>query len=156
MVGTAMSLNYLSWGQVRLKIMFAFGDYERQRRENGREWFVVYNVAHLVAPNTLLTPDVSVTDFAAMGNKVGNSYIHVAPTIAVEVVNRFNLAAALQAKRLMYFKAGTPQVWNVYPDTEIIEIHHKHGSNVYRIDDTISGGDVLPGFTLPVRDIFPK
>jgi hypothetical protein len=156
MVGAAMSLNHLSWGQIRQKIMFAFWDYERERRENGREWFVVYNVAHLVASNTLLTPDVSVTDFAAMGNKVGNSYIHAAPTIAVEVINRFYLAASLQAKRLMYFKAGTRQIWNVYPDTKLIEIHHKHGSNVYGIDDTISGGDVLPNFSLPVRDIFPE
>jgi hypothetical protein len=25
----------------------------------------------------------------------------------------------------------------------------------FDIDDTLNGGDVLPGFTLPLRDIFP-
>lgn len=31
----------------------------------------------------------------------------------------------------------------------------KDGEDILTLDDTLDGGQVLPGFTLPVRDIFP-
>jgi hypothetical protein len=40
---------------------------------------------------------------------------------------------------------------------ESVEVYRPgHKPLVLSVDDIIDGGDVLPGFRLPVRDLFPK
>ena len=36
------------------------------------------------------------------------------------------------------------------------ELHTLDDVDILTIDDTLDGGDVLPSFTLPVKDIFPE
>ena len=42
-----------------------------------------------------------------------------------------------------------------YPDTRRVDVHSEDGSIVtLSEDDALDGGDVLPGFTCPVSEIF--
>lgn len=43
----------------------------------------------------------------------------------------------------------------MYPKKRLIEVLTPTDRHLLTVDDTLSGGDVLPGFTLAVRDIFP-
>lgn len=57
----------------------------------------------------------------------------------------------------MWISFSVPLVWVVNPETRTIEIH-RHGQPLLSLteDDTLDGGEVLPGFTCPVRDVFDQ
>jgi len=61
----------------------------------------------------------------------------------------------LRIKVTNYLAAGTV-VWVVDPDKKVVEIHAP-GKRADRLGmkETISGGDVLPGFALAVKEVFP-
>lgn len=87
--------------------------------------------------------------------KVG--YNPFAPELAVEVdfPSTYESARKLQIKIANYLAAGT-LLWIVYPETKTVEIYAPgQAMRWVGIDDTLDGGDVLPGFKLAVRDIFP-
>jgi hypothetical protein len=44
----------------------------------------------------------------------------------------------------------------VYPDKRLVEVLTRASRELLTEADTLDGGDVLPGFTLAVRDIFPQ
>lgn len=43
----------------------------------------------------------------------------------------------------------------MYPAKRLIEVHDADDFVILDADDTLDGGDVLPGFTLAVEEIFP-
>jgi Uma2 family endonuclease len=61
----------------------------------------------------------------------------------------------MRVKVVNYLSVGTT-VWVVDPDRKLVEVY-MHGQPVKKIgiDGTLDGGDVLPSFTLAVKDIFP-
>lgn len=84
----------------------------------------------------------------------GNAW-PVVPELAIEVVSPYDLAEDLDEKIREYFLAGVKLVWVVYPkadkivvleSTTAIKVVHKH--------DLLDGGAVLPGFQLPLKELF--
>ena len=84
-----------------------------------------------------------------------DEWYEVAPDLAVEVISPGNTAGDIQRKVQQLLRAGTRLIWLVYPDTRMVEAHTPDGTKTFREDDTLSGGDVLPGFEIRVGDIFP-
>jgi Uma2 family endonuclease len=81
----------------------------------------------------------------------------VAPDLAVEVASPDE---DVLKKAREYILAGTQLVWVVYVEERIVYVFRPPLSktsqyNILDENDTLDGGDVLPGFTLSVRDIFP-
>ena len=81
--------------------------------------------------------------------------VDLAPDLAVEVISPSNKAADTHRKIRQLLAAGTALVWIVYPDSRIVDVHTRDGASTLEADDMLSGGDVLPGFEVPVREIFP-
>jgi Uma2 family endonuclease len=55
----------------------------------------------------------------------------------------------------MYLQAGVRLVWLVNPATRIVAVYQTETDPVMLSEgDTLDGGDVLPGFTVPVAEIF--
>ena len=80
----------------------------------------------------------------------------IPPDLAVEYVSPTTSEQLLRIKTANYLAAGTV-VWVVYPEIHEIEVYYPgQAVQTLRIDDTLDGGEVLPGFTLPVKDIFPE
>lgn len=84
-----------------------------------------------------------------------NTLLDFAPDLAVEVISPSNEAANIHRKIRQLLAAGTTLVWIVYPSTRTVEVHGRSGATTLEDDDVLSGGDVLPGFEVPVREIFP-
>ena len=83
------------------------------------------------------------------------SSIHGAPDLAVEIVSPTDKASDLAVKIADYLAAGTQQVWIVEPNTRTVTVYQPGGeARVYGADDTLDGGDLLPGLALPVGDLF--
>jgi Uma2 family endonuclease len=81
----------------------------------------------------------------------------LAPNLAVEVWSPSNTPAEMAAKRADYFAAGVELVWEVQPDKRIITVYTSAtAATTLGENDVLSGGNVLPGFTLPVRDLFAE
>ena len=80
-----------------------------------------------------------------------------APDLAAEVISPSNTRKEMARKLEDYFKSGVRLVWYFYPKTR--ECHAFQSSQdcvILREDDTLSGGDVVPGFSLRLRDFFAQ
>jgi Uma2 family endonuclease len=79
------------------------------------------------------------------------------PDLAIEVKSPTDSKRELRRKAEDYLRFGTKMVWLVFPDEKQVEVYVP-GQDVREvgIDGILDGGDVLPGFMLPVRDIFPE
>jgi Uma2 family endonuclease len=79
----------------------------------------------------------------------------VVPNLAVEVISPSNLANAVQEKLEEYFQAGVERVWVVYPRWKRIYVYESPTSvRIPTAADTLDGGPVLPGFQLPLANLF--
>jgi len=78
------------------------------------------------------------------------------PDLAVEVISPSNKTSDIHLKVMQLLKAGTRLVWLVHPLTRSVEAHTPEGATTLHENDTLSGGDVLPGFELRIGDIFPS
>jgi Uma2 family endonuclease len=82
--------------------------------------------------------------------------ITVAPDVAVEVVSPSETYHKVMRKVAMVLRYGTCMVLVVDQDERTMAVHTSEGSTVLTVDDVFDGRDVMPGFQLAVRDIFPK
>jgi Uma2 family endonuclease len=98
-------------------------------------------------------PDVSFLSAANVTPSKG--FIYGAPDLAVEIVSPSQDYDEMFKKSQEYFHAGTRQVWIVLPNLRQIDVLTPDGKvSKNGVSDTISGGNLLPGFTLNVADIF--
>ena len=80
----------------------------------------------------------------------------ISPDLAVEVVGKGNTRKELSRKRRDFFTHGTRLVWQVDERKRFVEVYTspKKPDQRLGIDDTLDGGDVLPGFKLTLRKLF--
>ena len=103
-------------------------------------------------------PDVaflSQARLAALQNRP--AVIPFAPDLAVEIISPGNTTGEMDRKLVEYFDAGVKLVWYVYPTTQTVMVYrHIDQPRELTADDTLDGDDVLPGFTLSIREWFSR
>jgi Uma2 family endonuclease len=102
-------------------------------------------------------PDVAFFSWVRLpGGRVPTEAIpDLVPDLAVEVLNASNTPSEMSRKRREYFTAGVRLVWEVDPDARTVAVYTGPDHPVVLTQDqTLDGGDVLPGFTLPLRELF--
>lgn len=78
-----------------------------------------------------------------------------APDLAVEIVSPSDVYGAVRAKALEWLEAGARLVWVVQPLSRTVEVHRSGEEvRVLRAGETLDGGEVLPGFSMPVERLF--
>jgi Uma2 family endonuclease len=103
-----------------------------------------------------LAPDAAFVSKARQSTLDRQGYNSVAPDLAVEVMSPTDNDEDLDKKLKKYAEAGTG-VWVFYPEPRQVKVHVPgQAVKTLGIDETLDGGDVLPGFRLPIRDIFPE
>jgi len=112
-----------------------------------------------VRPKSIRGPDVSFTSWLRRpdGTVDSDPISRVIPDLAVEVLSPSNTRREMDRKRKDYFKGGVRLVWIIDPKTRTAEAHSAKDEMVL-IDESgsIDGGDVLPGFTLPLAKLFER
>ena len=108
-----------------------------------------------VEGDTVRAPDVGFVAAERLPNGLPKSYIPVPPDLAIEVVSPNDKAGDIERKIEDYLRAGIPLFVFVYADTRTFMVYTR--SQVFRLteNDTFDAGDVLPGFRITVRDVFP-
>ncbi len=79
------------------------------------------------------------------------------PDVAVEVLSRSNTRQEMDRKREEYFAAGVRLVWYIDPEARSATVYSSPDASVV-IDEsgTLDGGDVLPGFSLSLAELFAR
>lgn len=100
-------------------------------------------------------PDIAYISYKRQSTLVSvDGYNPLAPDLAVEVLSPGNLEVDMEIKIANYLAAGTV-VWRVKPLEQQIAVFVPGAPvKILAINDVLDGGAVLPGFKLPLKDIF--
>ncbi len=111
------------------------------------------------APGLVRIPDVAFYGWAQFNGRLlprGPILVRT-PDLAVEIISPSNTEAEMDRKRGEYFTGGARLVWQVYPDTRRVRVYTAVDQfDEIGEDETLTGGTVLPGFTLSVRRWFER
>lgn len=104
-------------------------------------------------------PDVSYVsvDRLPNGKRPRTQVPNLVPDLAVEVISPSNTAREMQRKLAAYFKAGVRLVWLVYPRKRTVDVYTApRTKTVLKEDDTLTGGIVLPGLEISLKELFAE
>lgn len=101
-------------------------------------------------------PDVAYISKQKQPKPSRAAYNPIPPDLVVEVLSPSNTPTEMRIKVVNYLRVGTV-VWVVDPDQQRVEVYVPGQSpRLVGIDGTLDGGDVLPEFTLAVKEIFAE
>jgi Uma2 family endonuclease len=112
------------------------------------------------SPGKVRKPDVSFVRTGRLPDeRPPKGYIRIAPDLAVEVLSPGDTAEEVEEKAKEYLGAGVRLIWIVSPTTHSVRIIRPANSplgpsGAASEKDTVSGEDVLPGFTARVAEFF--
>ena len=111
-----------------------------------------------LAPGLVRIPDASFVSWDQLpGRRVPRVPIaDLAPDLAVEVISPSNTAREMERKLQEYLAAGVRLVWYVLPEPQEVHVYTAERHDVLTMDRELSGGEVLPGFALPLRQLFEE
>jgi Uma2 family endonuclease len=75
-------------------------------------------------------------------------FIPLCPDFLIEVASPSDDLGTLRQKMVEYRAAGLPQGWLILPESRQVEIYTPTGVEILSSVDQVSGGELLPGFTL--------
>jgi Uma2 family endonuclease len=102
-------------------------------------------------------PDVSFVscDRLKLSQLKREPILTVAPDMGIEVISRGNTEREMERKLKDYFAAGIRLVWFVYPRQREVHVYTSmENCSILAEKDVLDGGAVLPGFTLPLVQLF--
>ncbi len=108
-------------------------------------------------PDGLRAPDAAFTrkEQRPSGRLQERGYSDVPPALVVEVLSPDNTRREMELKRSVYFAAGVELVWEADPLVRTVVVWTGPDADVtLREGDTLSGAPVLPGFAVPLDDLF--
>jgi len=108
-------------------------------------------------PERLRAPDVAYFSNERLAEAGEGDIFPFAPDLVVEVYSPSNLKRPgdFQQRVRDYLDAGVPRLWVVYPDARYAIAHRPDGwARVVREHESLDGGDVLPGFSIPLGELF--
>lgn len=107
------------------------------------------------APMKVRFADGAFVSRARSPHRPGDGHLRVAPDLVIEVVSPIDVAAEIDVKVAEYLNAGVRLIWVVYPETRAVNVFRPGGQDSRLTEsETLSGEDVVPGFELPVAEIF--
>jgi Uma2 family endonuclease len=109
-----------------------------------------------IAPGLVRIPDLSFVSWDKLPGRMlpEEPIAGLAPDLAVEILSEGNTPAEMKRKVGEYFHAGVRLVWLIDPRKRAARIYTApHRSVAIREDQSLDGGDVLPGFTVSLAEL---
>jgi Uma2 family endonuclease len=112
-----------------------------------------YIVSH--NPDSLRGPDVAFISTERLADFDLNEYIPVSPDLVIEIISENDQPIEIESKIHEYLSGGSSFVWVVYPQDQTVVVFDDSGDyETYDRLSTLEGRHILPGFKLPVAEIF--
>lgn len=108
-------------------------------------------------PDQVRRPD---TSYIALSRMTAEQYREeghcpIVPDLVVEVISPTDNAEDVQEKIEEWLTGGAKLLWEVYPTTGTVRSHRPDGTiTLHRGADALTAPDILPGFSVPVADLF--
>ncbi len=100
-------------------------------------------------------PDISYVSYARKNEIVRKGVVPLMPDLAVEVKSPDDSAVLMRKKAAYYVENGSRLVWLIFPLKRVVEVYTADGDlRILNDSDRLDGADVLPGFVMPVREVF--
>lgn len=112
-----------------------------------------------LAPEQIRVPDLAFISWQRLPDRKipYGSCFDCGFDLAVEIISPSNTRREMESKLEEYFAEGTRAVWYVYPLTREIHVFSSPTTcQVLHENDTLTGGEVLPGFELPLKNLFAR
>lgn len=109
------------------------------------------------SPRKIYLPDISFISWSQnpMAELRKQPIADLHPDLAVEVLSKSNTTSEMANKRKDYFAWGTQLVWELDPAAQTMRVYTTPEQfTTIDIHGTLDGGTVLPGFQLPLVQIF--
>lgn len=107
-------------------------------------------------PDTVREPDVAFISALRLPlDQDVPGFFDGPPDLAVEIASPSDSPRQLFDKARMWISFGVPLVWTVDPEARTLDLHQPNQPLIsLSTDDLLDGGQVLPGFTCTVADLF--
>jgi len=106
-------------------------------------------------PERMRGPDVIYVEKAKLEGQDPERLLRVVPDLAVEIDLTSAKKPGGQARILEYLEAGVRLVWAIDVHTRTAMAYRPDGSaRLVRYEEALDGEDVVPGFRLPLRELF--
>ncbi|HEX2905530.1 MAG TPA: Uma2 family endonuclease [Phototrophicaceae bacterium] len=105
--------------------------------------------------DTVRAPDIGFVTMERAPQPFTEKFIPIVPDLAVEIISPNDRAEEVEEKVLDYLRYGVQQVWLIYPASRTVVIHTTQSIRRLTESDRLDGGEVLPGFAVKVKEIFP-
>jgi Uma2 family endonuclease len=132
-------------------------------------YLLIHNIGMLTAPDGVMkilpnigrAPDVSFISWGSLpGGKPpprAEKVPAVVPDLVVEVLSASNKPREMARKRDEYFRAGVKKVWEIDPGSRSANVFtDSKTATPIPVDGDLDGDDILPGFTLSLREVFDR
>jgi Uma2 family endonuclease len=108
-------------------------------------------------PDSVRAPDIGFIRSERVPATLFPGFYPGAPDLAVEVLSPTDRASEVLAKVQDWLEAGCRAVWLIDPERRTVSVYRDRNEIVVlRAEDVLSGDDLLPGFSMPLADIFGK
>lgn len=108
-------------------------------------------------PDTVLAPDIAFVCNERLPPARTRGFFPGPPDLAVEVRSPDDTRQQVHEKSLSWLHHGARMVWVVDPMAERVTVYRgRNEVNELVADDVVEGGDVVPGFRVSVRELFPN
>lgn len=83
-------------------------------------------------------------------------FLEDAPDLAIEILSPSNTVEEMDGKLVEYFESGARLVWVANPTQRYILVYRcaREPDRLLKSADALDGEDVIPGFALPVAELF--
>jgi Uma2 family endonuclease len=110
-----------------------------------------------ILPHLVRIPDVAFISWDRMPGRTrpAGAVPALVPDLAVEVLSENNTPGEMAVKRGEYFTAGVTVVWEIDPRKRTVTVYTAPAQALtLTASDTLDAAPVLPGFTLPLVELF--
>lgn len=125
---------------------------------NGRyAWVTGEQGGYDVTDDDTFAPDVAVILKSRQPRFSAEGFNPIPPDFAIEIISPSGLKTPrrIRDKLAAYEEAKIPLVWLLYQNRQQVDVYRfGRQTRTAGLDDTLDGGDVLPGFTVTVKAIF--
>ena len=150
--------------EIGVRVIVALANFVREHKlgiicgSSAGYWMKPRN-PQLPKKKNFLSPDVS---FLAKERLQGlkrppKKFFDGAPDLVVEVLSPSDTIELLHEKIVEYFDNGTRLLWVINPAEQIVLVYHSpQPDRLLRSSEALDGEQVVPGFTLPVAELFTE
>ncbi len=108
-------------------------------------------------PDTVRGADVLFISHERLAQVTPGGFMDVAPELIVEVMSPSDRWSEVRKKIKEYFEVGVTAVLIVEPEEQTLALHRSPTDiQEFTLNDTLTLTDILPGFNLPLHQLWPS